>query len=159
MSNNWGFLFEEGADFSAIRKRHRMEKTAGVFMRPSDIAGHTELAAKLEGMMNGQPGGSTFKDQPGEQKTAGAAGAALGAIIGGTCGYFASRSVNPVPPPQDTKGFSNKVKHVRHQTYKFKEEHPRGAAIAATAVGALVGGYTFKDADILRRLKDFKRGT
>lgn len=159
MGNRWQFLFEEGADFSEIRRRHRMEKTAGVFMRPSDIAGHTQLASALEGMLNGQPGGSTFKDQPGEQKVAGAANAAIGAAIGGAAGYGLVSKINPVPPPQDTKGFKNKVQQVRHDNYKFVEEHPTGARVLTTAVGAAAGAYALKDADIVNRIRAFKRGT
>ena len=158
MSKQWDFLFEEGADFSQIRRRHRMEKTAGVFMRPSDIAGHTELAATLEGMLNGQPGGTTFKDQPGEQKVAGAVDAAVGAALGGTAGYFAANRVNPVPAPENTKGFKNKVQQVRHDIHKFTAEHPKTAKAVGAISGAVTGGYIGKELDLSRRLRRFKRG-
>ena len=159
MANKWEFLFEEGADFSEIRNRHRrMEKTAGVFMRPSDIAGHTELAATLEGMLNGQPGGSTFKDHPGEQKVAGAVDMAVGAAIGGAAGYYASGKVNPVPPPQDTKGFKNKVQKARHDIYKFTQDRPRTAKAVGAAAGAIAGATAASDLDIAKRLRNFKRG-
>lgn len=159
MANQWEFLFEEGADFTEIRNRHRrMEKTAGVFMRPSDIADHTELAATLEGMLNGQPGGSTFKDHPGEQKVAGAVDAAVGAAIGGAAGYYAVNKINPVPPPQDTKGFKNKVQKVRHDVYRFTEEHPRVARAVGAVSGAIAGGVASNDLDLSQRLRRFKRG-
>lgn len=158
MSNKWEFLFEDGADFSEIRRRQRMEKTAGVFMRPSDIAGHTELANALEGMLNGQPGGRTFKDHPGEQKTAGAVDMAIGAAIGGTAGYLSTNKVNPVPAPQDTKGFMNKVQKARHDNYRFIQENPKTSKAVASVAGAVAGGYALKDANIVQRLRDFKRG-
>ncbi len=158
MSKQWDFLFEEGADFSQIRRRHRMEKTAGVFMRPSDIAGHTELAATLEGMLNGQPSGTTFKDQPGEQKVAGAVDVAVGAAIGGATGYYASNKVNPVPAPQDTKGFKNKVQQARHDIHKFTAENPTMAKAVGVGAGAVAGGFAAKDLDIMNRLRKFKRG-
>lgn len=159
MSNKWDFLFEEGADFSEIRARHsRMEKTAGVFMRPSDIAGHTELANALEGMLNGQPDGSTFKDHPGEQKVAGAVDMAVGAAIGGTAGYYGVSKINPIPAPQDTKGFKNKVQQVRHDLYKFTEEHPQMAKAVGTVAGAATGVAMGDALDLANRLRRFKRG-
>ena len=158
MGNQWKFLFEEGADFSEIRRRHRMEKRAGVFMRPSDIGGHTEIASALEGLLNGQPGGSTFKDHPGEQKTAGAADVAIGAAIGGGAGYLAANRINPVPPPQDTKGVSNKLQKLKHDNATFASEHPRVSRAVAATAGAVAGGYALKDANIVERLRDFKRG-
>ena len=158
MSNPWNFLFEDGADFSEIRRRHRMEKTAGVFMRPSDIAGHTELAATLESMLNGQPSGSTFKDHPGEQKVAGAVDVAVGAAIGGSTGYYASSKINPVPPPEDTKGFKNKVQQARHDIHKFTVENPKTARAVGAVSGALTGGFVAKDLDLAKRLSRFKRG-
>lgn len=159
MSNKWQFLFEEGADFSEIRNRHqRMEKTAGVFMRPSDIAGHTELATTLEGMLNGQPGGRTFKDHPGEQKVAGAVDVAVGAAIGGAAGYYAVNKVNPVPAPQDTKGFKNNVQKARHDVYRFTEEHPKSARAVGAISGAVAGGMAGSGLDLSRRLRRFKRG-
>lgn len=127
-------------------------------MRPSDIAGHTELAATLEGMLNGQPGGSTFKDHPGEQKVAGAVDMAVGAAIGGATGYYASSKINPVPPPQSTKGFKNKVQKARHDIYKFTQEHPRTAKAVGATTGAIAGAAAASDLDIAKRLRNFKRG-
>jgi len=157
MSKQWNFLFDEGENMNALRHR-RMEKTAGVFMRPSDIADHTELATSLEGLLNGQPGGRTFKDHPGEQKTAGAVDAAIGAAIGGSAGYFAARKVNPVPPPEGTKGFANTVQKVRHDVYTFSEEHPTASKAVGAIAGAAAGAYAAKDANIVARLRRFKRG-
>lgn len=158
MSSQWEFLFEDGADLNQLRRRHRMEKTAGVFMKPSDIAGHTDLAATLEGMLNGQPGGRTFKDEPGEQKVAGVVDSAVGAAIGGAAGYYGSRKVNPVPAPADTKGFKNKLQQVRHDIHKFSVENPRMAKAVGTAAGAVTGGFVAKDLEIADRLRRFKRG-
>jgi hypothetical protein len=48
-----------------------MDKTAGLFMRPSDIAEHTELARELEARLNGASSTAKFKRQPsGVEKTA-----------------------------------------------------------------------------------------
>lgn len=159
----WDFLFEDGADLNALRRRAtrgRLEKTAGVFMRPSDIAGHTELASSLEGLLNGQPGGSTFKDHPGEAKTAGAADAAIGAIIGGTGGYLAmSRAQNnPIPPPESTQGVGNKLKSLRHKSNKVVVENPTMSKVVGAVAGAVGGGVALHDKDIVQRLRDFKRG-
>lgn len=158
MGNKWEFLFEEGEDFTNVRRR-RMEKTAGVFMRPSDIGSHTELAGALEGLLNGQPSESTFKDHPGTQKTAGAVDAAIGGAIGGAAGYMSTRKINPVPPPENTQGAANKLQQLRHDNYKFVEENPRIARTLATVAGSAAGAYALKDANIVQRLRDFKRGT
>lgn len=48
-----------------------MDKTAGLFMRPSDIAEHTDLARELEARLNGTSSAAKFKRQPGGvEKTA-----------------------------------------------------------------------------------------
>ena len=159
----WGFLFEDGADFSALRRQHaqdRLEKTAGVFMRPSDIGGHTELASSLENLLNGQPEGSKFKDHPGESKTAGVADAAIGAAIGGAGGYYAmSRAQkNPVPPPESTKGMSNKLHDARHRSNKMVVENPTVGKVLGAAVGAVGGAVALHDRNIVQRIRDFKRG-
>lgn len=157
MSKQWDFLFEEGEDMRRVRSS-RMEKTAGVFMRPSDIAGHTELAATLEGMLNGQPGGSTFKHEPGEVKVAGPVDMAVGAVIGGMAGYGVADRVNPVPPPQDTQGFANKLRNKRSEaTQEIADNRGKYKAIG-TAVGAAVGAYGLRNADMVNRIRNFKRG-
>jgi hypothetical protein len=157
MSKQWNFLFDEGENMNALRHR-RMEKTAGVFMRPSDIADHTELATSLEGLLNGQPGGRTFKDHPGEQKTAGAVDSAIGAAIGGAAGYFADNRVNPVPPPSEPSGFKNTLQQVRHDMYTFKEENPKTSKAIGVLTGAATGGYLSRNLDVMERLRKFKRG-
>ena len=159
----WDFLFEDGADLRTLRKQsiqNRLEKTAGVFMRPSDIGGHTELASSLENLLNGQPGGSTFKDHPGESKTAGVADAAIGAAIGGAGGYYAmSRSQNnPVPPPENTQGLGNKLKDIRHRSNKMIIENPNMSKVIGTVAGAAGGAIALHDRNIVQRIRDFKRG-
>ena len=53
----------------AHRKEH--QKVAGLFMRPSDIAEHTDLARELEARLNGTSSAAKFKRQPGGvEKTA-----------------------------------------------------------------------------------------
>ena len=159
----WDFLFEDGADLRTLRKQsiqNRLEKTAGVFMRPSDIGGHTELASSLENLLNGQPGGSTFKDHPGESKTAGVADAAIGAAIGGAGGYYAmSRSQNnPVPPPENTQGLGNKLQSIRHRSNKMVIENPAMSKAVGTVAGAVGGAVALHDRNIVQRIRDFKRG-
>jgi hypothetical protein len=159
----WDFLFEEGADLRALRSRAtrgRLEKTAGVFMRPSDIAGHTELAHSLESLLNGQPDGSTFKAHPGEAKTAGAADAAIGAVIGGSAGYLAMSRArnNPVPPPEGTQGIGNKLQSIRHNSNKVIVENPTMSKALGTVMGATAGAVALHDKNIVQRLRDFKRG-
>lgn len=158
----WGFLFEEGSDLSAIQRRHtsdRLEKTAGVFMRPSDLGGHTELAGSIEALLNGQPGETAFKDHPGVAKTAGAGDLAIGAIIGGTSGYHAVRQgqKNPVPPPENTQGVGNKLRGVRHRAGEYSINNPKTSLAVGTVVGALGGAHAANKADIVRRIRELDR--
>ena len=59
-----------------------MKKQAGLFMRPSDVAGdHRDLSAALEQQLNGSPGQKGHFKQAGvSRKTS----VAAGAVIGGT---------------------------------------------------------------------------
>lgn len=158
----WGFLFEDGSDLRAMRSRHtsdRLEKTAGVFMRPSDIGDHTELAASLEGLLNGQPGETAFKDHPGESKTAGASDLAIGAALGGTGGFYAVRrsQANPVPPPENTQGVGNKLQDMRHRASEYAGRNPKTSLAVGTLVGAIAGGQATHKSDIVRRIRELDR--
>jgi hypothetical protein len=134
-----------------------MEKTAGVFMRPSDIAGHTELAGALEDILNGQPNGNTFKDQPGEKTAATTADRVIGSVVGGTGAYLAHNRIRSgeIPPPEDTKGFSNKLRGLRHRANKLVREHPVATGVAMTSVGALGGALEL--GGVVKRIRNLNR--
>lgn len=50
--------------FDGARPQQHMTKSAGLFMRPSDIADHTELAGALEARLNGTTAHARFKNEP-----------------------------------------------------------------------------------------------
>lgn len=127
-------------------KKKGMNKSAGLFMKPSDVAdNHHDLSAALEEKLNGSPG------QKGQFKTAGvsrAQSAATGAIIGGTYETLRREVSKPVEPPpvEDVKGFGPKVRRKLHKArYKgdrFARRHPMHATVIAMGAGAAAGAST-----------------
>ena len=136
---------------SRIGKRHyaekkAMNKQAGLFMRPSDVAGdHRDLSAALEEQLNGSPG------QKGHFKQAGVSrgtSAAAGAVIGGTYETIRREATKPIEPPpvEEVKGFGPKLRREIHKArYKgdqFSRRHPAHATMIAMAVGGAAGAAT-----------------
>lgn len=74
----------ERAEKAIKAHREKHQKVAGLFMRPSDIAEHTDLARELEARLNGTSSVAKFKRQPsGVEKTASRhVDAGVGAVTG-----------------------------------------------------------------------------
>ena len=135
-----------------------MSKEAGLFMRPSDIADHTNLARALEDKLNGVSAEPQFK-------TAGISNSQYaGATIGGVAGYKAhkraqNREVRDLAP-EEVKGVRGKLRKVVNKAQKaqtrFAKESPKTSAtvhsIAGGVAGATVGAPASKTVSrILRR--------
>lgn len=127
-------------------KKKGMNKSAGLFMKPSDVAdNHHDLSAALEQKLNGAPG------QKGQFKTAAvsrAESAAMGAVIGGTYETIRREVAKPVDPPpvEEVKGFGPKLRRKVHKArYKgdqFARRHPMHATVMAMGAGAAAGAAT-----------------
>jgi hypothetical protein len=158
MKLRWEDILSDNTPLCEIQEETRMEKTAGVFMRPSDIGGHTELADSLESLLNGTPGGGTFKDAPGDvHKTASRADSAISASVGALGGYMTHRRFKnaETEPPEDTKGFSNKLQDVKHRTAQMVKENPVATGAFSMAVGGLGGHHALKG--VVKRIRSLNR--
>lgn len=130
-----------------LRKEEKsMSKQAGLFMRPSDVAGdHRDLSAALEEQLNGSPGQKGhFKKAAVSRKTS----VAAGAVIGGAYETIRREATKPVEPPpvEDVKGFGPKLRRKIHKArYKgdqFARRHPAHATMIAMAAGGAAGAAT-----------------
>ena len=127
-------------------KSKPMKKQAGLFMRPSDVAGdHRDLSAALEEQLNGAPGQKGhFKKAAVSRKTS----VAAGAVIGGTYETIRREATKPVDPPpvEEVKGFGPKLRRKIHKArYKgdqFARRHPAHATMIAMAAGGAAGAAT-----------------
>jgi hypothetical protein len=151
----WSVLFDD----QPLRKRDEMEKSAGVFMRPSDIADHTNLAGALEGMLSQQPS-RQFKHEPGEVKSAGAAELAIGGLVGGIVGGKATHAVSKskaAPPPQDVKGIRGRVNKAKYDAAEWARNNPKSAIAGGAVVGAGTGAVMTSNRHISSRIKNILR--
>ena len=127
-------------------KSKPMKKQAGLFMRPSDVAGdHRDLSAALEEQLNGALGQKGhFKKAAVSRKTS----VAAGAVIGGTYETIRREATKPVDPPpvEEVKGFGPKLRRKIHKArYKgdqFARRHPAHATMIAMAAGGAAGAAT-----------------
>ena len=123
-----------------------MPKSAGLFLKPSDLAdNHHDLSAALESKLNAVDDGREFKKQASNPKVSGAvAGATLG-LAYEPLRQRLSKPV-PVPAPQKPKGTVDRVRQSlarnRHESDKWRREHPVTATLVSGAIGAGVGAAT-----------------
>ena len=128
------------------KEEKSMKKQAGLFMRPSDVAGdHRDLSAALEQQLNGSPGQKGHFKQAGvSRKTS----VAAGAVIGGTYETIRREATKPMEPPpvEEVKGFGPKLRRKIHKArYKgdqFARRHPAHATMIAMAAGGAAGAAT-----------------
>lgn len=132
----------------------RMQKSAGLFMRPSDVAdSHMDLSAALEDKLNGIPGQGTFKKHAGDKKEyrrgiTAAQSAALGALGGATLETIRRETSDPIPPPPDEKphGVGARVRRTIHKARyehdSFSRRNPGAATVLAAGTGAAAGAMT-----------------
>lgn len=133
-------------------------KEAGLFMKPSDIADHTNLARELENKLNGQ----APADDP-MFKKAGAASKAVGATIGAIAGGYAAhkqknKKQKELLPIEDTQGFYNKAKRrfdaADNRLTQFVQDHPRSSTATGAALGAMTGAALGTDfVDTFNRIR------
>ena len=129
---------------------HRMEKSAGLFLKPSDLAdNHHDLSAALEQTLNNSPGQSQFKKHAGRAESA-----MIGAVVGGSMETIRRRNTKPVEPPpvEDIKGAKGlkaiKAKgrralhKIRYEQDQFSRKHPVHATLIAMGTGAAAGAMT-----------------
>ncbi|MGA1353695.1 MAG: hypothetical protein ACO32I_02770 [Candidatus Limnocylindrus sp.] len=132
----------------------RMRKEAGLFMKPSDVAGnHMNLSAALEEKLNGIEGQGTFKKHAGDKReykrgiSAGGS-AALGAVGGAVLETVRRETSDPVsPPPEDEpKGvrarIGRAVHRARYEHDSFSRRNPGAATVLAAGTGAAAGAMT-----------------
>jgi len=123
-----------------------MSKQAGLFMRPSDVAGdHRDLSSALEEQLNGSPGQKGhFKKAAVSRKTS----VAAGAVIGGTYETVRREARKPIEPPpvEEVKGLRGKLRRNIHKArYKgdqFARRNPVHATMIAMAAGGAAGAAT-----------------
>jgi len=132
----------------------RMQKSAGLFMRPSDVAdSHMDLSAALEDKLNGIPGQGTFKKHAGDKREykrgiTPAQSAALGALGGAALETIRRETTDPVPPPSDEKpkGVGGRVRRAihraRYEQDSFSRRNPGAATVLAAGTGAAAGALT-----------------
>lgn len=122
--------------------KKELPKTAGLFMRPSDISGdHRDLSAALEGRLNGT-GQRDFRK---EADVSPLVSAGVGAAIG--LAYEPVRQImrkpSPEPPPQDPKGVVDKIRYKldrrMYENDQWKRKHPVTSALISGAAGAAAG--------------------
>jgi hypothetical protein len=134
-----------------------MSKTAGLFLRPSDLSSdHTSLASALEGRINNSPTGATFKKNAGlpEERLH---GAMIGGTVAGVTQHIRNQysKPSPLPPPEEVQGVVGKVRRKlregMHEKAEFGRSHPVASVLLATTIGAGTGAYIGTSA--IKRLK------
>lgn len=141
----------------AINNMGQQQKVAGLFMRPSDVADHKNLAAALESKLNGADQGAQFKTAPGPMhhrglsKTAALTQTArmVDAGVGAVGGLVATNRLmnrvlaedSPIPPPEEPRGLVGRVQAARERVLDYgtrsAREYPVTAHLLGTATGAL----------------------
>jgi hypothetical protein len=126
-----------------IGKDGKMQKSAGLFMRPSDVAGdHRDLSAALEGRLNGT-GQRDFRK---EADISPLVSTGIGAAIG--LAYEPLRQTlskpSPEPPPLAPKsGLMQRLSYRADKRLsdndRWRREHPVTSALISGAAGAAAG--------------------
>jgi hypothetical protein len=122
-----------------------LSKTAGLFLRPSDLADHRNLATALEKSLTDPSKGKMFSKEASTSHMV--RGAVVGAVIGGATETLRRQYTDPVqmPPPQQPSGIVGRIKHKLHKASAEADEmsrkHPISSTLAHAAIGAGVGAY------------------
>ena len=124
-----------------LKARRGMSKSAGLFLKPSDLAdSHHDLGAALEGRLNANDSGQTFKKQAGR-----GIGAASGAVAGLVYEPVRQRLRKPIeqPKPQQPKGSYKRLKHYLakkdYEADQWARKNPAAAALTMSGAGAAAG--------------------
>jgi len=131
---------------------HRTQKTAGLFMRPSEIGDHRKLAMLLEERLNGAAQGTQFK--PAEKtrmlKMAAAPTLSTRVIDAGTGAFGGLVATNrlmnrtlsedsPIPPPQEPDGLVGRFRAARDRLLDHGTRSAREYPVTAHLLGAGTG--------------------
>ena len=123
-------------------------KTAGLFMKPSDLADHKNLARVLEGALSSSDQSKNFKKHAGVDPYR-VAGAVTGAVAGATTEYLRRQYVGTqdreIPPPLPVEGnlpqkFRAVVSNSKDIAEDWARKNPMTSMLAAASAGAVVGG-------------------
>jgi hypothetical protein len=123
-------------------------KTAGLFMKPSDLADHRNLASVLEGALSNSNQTKNFKKHASVDPYR-VAGAVTGAAVGATSEYLRQQYVgkrnDPIPPPQPVEGTLPEktralISNAKNQAEDWSRKNPMTSVLASTATGAVAGG-------------------
>jgi hypothetical protein len=138
-------LFERARANKHNRDESSLSKTAGLFLRPSDLSDHRGLASALEKSLTDPAKGKIFSKEA--SSTSLLHGAALGAVVGGTAETLRRQYTDPVPmpPPQQPSGIVGRIKHklgkASAEADEMSRKHPISSTLAHAAIGAAVGAY------------------
>ena len=141
-------------------RKAKLEKTAGLFLKPSDIADHTNLANELENRLNGSAPEPQFK-QASSNRTKMIAGGVIGFGAGTLAHYNAKNSeVPPELAPQEVQGIRGRIRKTIHDSSRdriqYAKDNPKKSlamhAGAGTATGVLTGSQSVSNLkDMFRR--------
>lgn len=127
-------------------------KTAGLFMKPSDLADHRNLASVLEGALSSSNQTKNFKKHASVDPYR-VAGAVTGAAVGATSEYlrqqYVGKSADQIPPPEPVEGtLPQKTRAVlnnaKNQAEDWSRKNPMTSVLASAATGAVAGGVLGK---------------
>jgi hypothetical protein len=130
--------------------KHQMDKTAGLFLKPSDLGDHRNLAISLENALTDPNRGKVFNKEATSMSLINNTrlhGAIVGGVAGGATEVLRRQYSDPVPlpPPESPKGLVGKAKHIIHKNTAeadaMSRKHPVTSTLAAASVGAAVGAY------------------
>jgi hypothetical protein len=147
----------------------RMQKTAGLFLRPSDLADHRGLAAALEQQLNGAGQGTQFKvaAAPTRLTKTASISRAVDTTIGALGGLAATNRLmnrtltapSPIEPPQQPKGVLARLRGAYNSTLDSASTSARTYPVTSYLVGAAAGavGGATSNARVYDRLRDVLR--
>lgn len=122
-------------------------KTAGLFMKPSDLADHRNLANVLEGALSSNDQSKNFKKHAGVDPSR-VVGAVTGAAIGATTEYlrqqYTGKNSDPIPPPQPIVGSLPEktrayINNAKNSAESWARDNPMTSVLAASTAGAVAG--------------------
>ena len=123
-------------------------KTAGLFMKPSDLADHKNLASVLEGALSSSDQSKHFKKHAGVDPYT-VAGAVVGAAATASAEYLRRQYVGTqdraIPPPLPVEGnlpqkFRAVVSNAKDVAEDWARKNPMTSMLAAASAGAVIGG-------------------
>ncbi len=123
-------------------------KTAGLFLKPSDLADHKNLANVLESALSSSDQTKNFKKHASVDPYR-VAGAVTGAAIGATGEYlrkqYTGNNTDALPPPQPVEGTLPQKTQIllnnsKNKAEEWSRKNPMTSMLAAAATGAVAGG-------------------